>query len=106
LTNGNIDIKIIGGAIEMKKLYHVTTEKKAKQYQQTGRIISPVRGFDTLLASMAWAIKTGRKVIYTFEVGEYNYYKLPDHHNKYGEAYWIDNDIMYEDIKCEYSGAK
>jgi len=25
------------------KLYHVTTEKKAKKYRQTGHIIKPVR---------------------------------------------------------------
>lgn len=31
------------------KLYHVTTQKKAKQYRQSGAIHAPVRGFTTML---------------------------------------------------------
>lgn len=45
-------------------LYHVTTNKKAKKYRESGCIHKPVRGFTTIVAAMAWAIKTGRKVIY------------------------------------------
>jgi len=82
------------------RLYHVTTEKKAKLYQQTGYIIKPVRGFNTLMGAMAWAIKVGRKVIY--EIDGEKAYKLPDHHNEYGEAWWIDNDV--KKFKCVFSG--
>lgn len=46
------------------KLYHCTTPKKAKLYGNTGHICSPVRGFDTKEAAMAWCIKTGRTVIF------------------------------------------
>lgn len=35
-----------------KILYHATTQKKAKQYRQTGQIKSPVRGFTTIEAAM------------------------------------------------------
>lgn len=84
----------------MEKLYHVTTEKKAKLYNHTGYIIKPVRGFTTLMGAMAWAIKVGRKVIYEIQ-GE-KAYKLPDHHNEYGEAWWFDEDI--KKFKCVYSG--
>ena len=49
-------------------------------------------------AAMAWAIHTGRNVIYEVE-GE-PAYKLPDHHNRFGEAWWIDKDVPYKDIKC------
>ena len=80
------------------KLYHVTTPKKAKRYRETGHIIKPVRGFNTLQGAMAWALKTGRTVIYELE-GE-PAYKLPDHHNKFGEAWWIDKDVPLCDIKC------
>lgn len=83
------------------KLYHVTTPKKAKWYRETGHILKPVRGFTTLSAAMAWAIKTGRKVIYSVE-GE-PAYKLPDHHNKFGEAWWIDQDVPCEKIRCVFS---
>lgn len=80
-------------------LYHATTPKKAKMYRQTGYIYKPVRGFTTLQAAMAWAIKTGRTVIY--EVDGETAYKLPDHHNAYGEAWWIDNDVT--NFKCVIS---
>lgn len=80
------------------KLYHVSTPKKAKRYRDSGYIIKPVRGFDTLEGAMAWAIKTGRTVIY--EVEGDPAYKLPDHHNKFGQAWWIDEDVPIERIKC------
>lgn len=80
-------------------LYHVTTERKARLYRQSGRIQKPVRGFTTLQAAMAWAIKVGRKVIYQIE-GQ-PAYKLPDHHNAFGEAWWVDNNVT--DFKCVFS---
>ena len=86
------------------KLYHVTTPKKAKQYKATGAIKKPVRGFTTLQSAMAWAIKTGRQVIY--EIESEICHKLPDHHNKFGEAWWIDQDILSCNIKCVFSAEK
>lgn len=81
------------------KLYHVTTPRKAKRYRQTGCILSPVRGFNNLTAAMAWAIKVNRSVILEFDADKP--YKLPDHHNKWGEAWWNDGDV--KDYKCVYS---
>jgi hypothetical protein len=81
------------------KLYHVTTPKKAKAYRQTGHIIKPVRGFTTPTAALAWACGTGRTVILEFESN--SVHKLPDHHNKYGEAWWADENIA--NWRCEYS---
>ncbi len=80
-------------------LYHATTQKMAAQYQRTGYIRTPVRGFTTLEGAMAWAIKTGRVVIYRIQAN--NPHKLPDHHNKYGEAWWNDGDV--HTYHCEYS---
>lgn len=80
-------------------LYHTTTEKKAKYYKQSRCIHSPVRGFTTLQAAMAWAIKVGRKVIYQIEAP--NAYKLPDHHNQFGEAWWNDGNVT--EFKCVFS---
>lgn len=85
-------------------LYHVTTPKKAKAYRASGYIYKPVRGFTTLEAAMAWAIKTGRSVIYV--VSGAPAYKLPDHHNEYGEAWWIDEDVPLENIRCVFSADK
>jgi hypothetical protein len=84
------------------RLYHATTEKKAKQYRNSGRIIAPVRGFTTLQGCMAWAIKVGRRVI--LEIECYNPHKLPDHHNYYGEAWWNDGDV--KDWRCVFSADK
>jgi len=81
-----------------KVLYHCTTPKKAKMYRDTGAILKPVRGFTTLQAAMAWCIHTGRTVIYEIKGGPA--YKLPDHHNKFGEAWWIDEDIPIDRIKA------
>ena len=80
-------------------LYHVTTERKARKYHETGYIQKPVRGFTTLMGAMAWAIKVNRTVIYEIESGKCH--KLPDHHNIYGEAWWADEDIKI--FKCVFS---
>jgi hypothetical protein len=81
------------------KLYHATTEKKAKKYRQSGCIKAPVRGFTTEKAAMAWAMKVGRTVIYELEAP--NPHKLPDHHNPFGEAWWNDGDVT--EFKCSFS---
>lgn len=75
------------------KLFHITTPKKAKLYRETGAIRKPVRGFTTEKAAMAWSLKIDgtRNVLISFEA--YAPHKLPDHHNRYGEAWWNDGDI-------------
>jgi hypothetical protein len=82
-------------------LYHCTTQKKAKKYNETKCIKKPVRGFTTLEAAMFWCMKTGRKIIYA--CAAHNTYKLPDHHNPFGEAWWNDADISIKDITCVLS---
>ena len=82
-------------------LYHATTAKKAQRYHHSGCIISPVRGFNTLTAAMFWSMKTRRTVIYRFDAD--NSYKLPDHHNKFGTAWWNDGDIPVDKIQCVVS---
>jgi hypothetical protein len=81
-------------------LYHVTTAKKIRQYHASKRIMAPVRGFDTLMGAMWWAIKIGRRIILRIE-GEG--ILLPDHHNPMGRAYWINSDILEwkREISCE-----
>lgn len=84
-------------------LFHVTTEKKAKAYRESGCIHNPVRGFNSLTAAMFWAMKTGRKVIYQIECEESETYKLPDHHNEFGLAFWTESKVAYEKITCVVS---
>lgn len=81
------------------RLYHATTPKKAKIYRASRCIKTPVRGFTTLTAAMAWALKVGRTVIYEFAAE--NPHKLPDHHNRFGEAWWNDGDVV--DFRCVFS---
>ena len=57
-----------------------------------------VKRFKTLKGAMYWCIKTGRTIIYEIEADKP--YKLPDHHNKFGQAYWNDRDIPITKIKC------
>jgi hypothetical protein len=83
-------------------LYHATTPKKAKKYRDSGCIKAPVRGFDSLTAALAWAVKTRRSVIYSF-LAE-SPHKLPDHHNKYGTAWWCEKDVVH--FTCEYSAGE
>ena len=80
-------------------LYHVTTLKKYKKYIQSNAIHSPVRGFTTLTAALAWGMKTNRTMILELEAD--STHKLPDHHNKFGEAWWNDGDIS--DFRVIYS---
>ena len=84
------------------RLYHVTTEKKARLYRECHAIRAPVRGFTTLLAATVWAMRVGRRVILLIECPEpARCHKLPDHHNKWGEAWWYDGDIT--DWRCVVS---
>lgn len=85
-------------------LYHVTTPKKAKKYRETGCVRKPVRGFTTIQGAMAWAMKVGRTVVY--EVQGQQAYKLPDHHNRFGDAWWLDEDVPIENVKCVFSAEK
>lgn len=87
-------------------LYHVTTPKKAKKYRESGCINKPVRGFTTLTAAMAWAIKTHRTVIYRVDFDDQSCHKLPDHHNVFGEAWWVDANVPVSNIKCTFSADK
>ncbi len=82
-------------------LFHVTTGRKAKLYRQTGQINAPVRGFDSIEAAMAWAMKVGRKVILRVEPVSVPQL-LPDHHNKFGRAWWTEAVPMSR-VKCAYS---
>lgn len=94
------------------KLYHATTTKKARLYKDVGRIKKPVRGFTTLQAAMAWSlfINGERKVFFEINSNETipfdNMHKLPDHHNLFGDAWWIDENVEYSNIKCVFDANK
>lgn len=94
---------LLPSAIGLTTLFHVTTPKKAQRYHVSGRINAPVRGFSTLQAAMAWGIKTGRTVVYQIDATRYRTHKMPDHHNRFGEAWWIDADVPLSDLRCAFS---
>lgn len=77
--------------MNIKVLYHATTPKKIQKYKSSGKILAPVRGFTTEKAAMAWAMKTQRSVVLKIQGDDCH--KLPDHHNSFGEAWWIDHDV-------------
>lgn len=55
---------------------------------------------------MAWSVKVDRKVTYAVDVLDKDIYKLPDHHDEYGEAWWIDGDVPVVNMKRVFSGDK
>jgi len=77
-------------------LYHATTPRKIERYLNTRAILAPVRGFDTLEAAEFWGRKTLRSKIVKFESDRV--YKLPDHHNAYGRAFWAEENISEYEI--------
>lgn len=93
------DSKNASYAPRVMTLYHATTPAKAKKYRDCGAIHGPVRGFTTLQAAMAWALKVNRTVIY--EIFCEDAHKLPDHHNRFGDAWWNDGNVT--DFKCVFS---
>lgn len=99
-SSGQIDLLV---SLRPKKLYHCTTLKKAKRYRDTGAILQPVRGFNNITAAMAWCMRTGRTIIYEFDVKPEFTHKLPDHHNEFGEAWWTEEDI--KNYKCAWSAS-
>jgi len=62
----------------------------------------PVRGFTTIAGAMAWAMRVGRTAILKYNAPQAH--KLPDHHNKFRDAWWNDGDIA--EWKCVYSANK
>ena len=88
-------------------LYHVTTQKLARKYRQAGHVTGPVRGFTTLTAAMYWAMKVGRVVIYEIKFDDESAcHKLPDHHNKFGDAWWIDSQVSIDCLTCSVSATR
>jgi len=91
------------------KLYHATTPKKAKLYGESGCIKLPVRGFTTLQAAMMWSLSIeGSRTVFmevnsSGKIGDESIHKLPDHHNQFGEAWWIDKDVTSDNYKCVLS---
>jgi hypothetical protein len=85
-------------------LYHATTPAKVRRYHETGRILAPVRGWDTLAAALAWAARTGRSVVLRIDSADANAYPLPDHRSPLGRAHWIDSDVP--EWECMVSPAR
>ena len=80
--------------IRPARLWHATTPKKLARYLATGAILAPVRGFDSERAAALWASRTGRTVLVEIDVSRdaHRLHMLPDHHNEYGKAWWLDGN--------------
>lgn len=91
------------------KLYHATSIRKIQKYKESGCIQKPVRGFTTLQAAMMWSLSIeGKRPIFleincNENISEDNIHKLPDHHNVFGEAWWIDENVKQDNFKCVLS---
>ena len=69
------------------RLYHCTTPRKLAQYHATGRILPPIRGFDTMDAAKEWGRIRKRSLIVEVTPSS-PVYPLPDHHQSEGLAWW------------------
>lgn len=76
------------------KLYHATTPKKLARYVATGGILPPVRGFSTRKAAELWGSIRGRDVVLELDVDDARTHLLPDHHNRFGRAFWSECTVM------------
>jgi len=77
-------------------LYHCTTTKKFARYRASNCIIPPVRGFSTLEAAQEFCRYTGRSIIVT--VPTETCWKLPDHHNRFGTAWWNEESVAFSKL--------
>lgn len=62
-------------------VYHVTSYKKLQKYIQSGKILSPVRAWETLEQAQRMSISTGRKIILRLKFPN-NAEKLEGHFNQ------------------------
>lgn len=62
-------------------VYHVTSLKKLKRYEKTGRILPPVRAWENIQQAERMSISTGRKIILRLKFPD-NASKLEGHFNK------------------------
>lgn len=83
-------------------LYHCTTPKKFERYTSSKCILPPIRGFNTLEGAIAWGLKVRRSIIIAIPC-DTKVYKLPDHHNKFGIAYWYDKQVAFADLSIVFN---
>lgn len=83
-------------------LYHATTPKKFEKYQTSKCIIPPIRVFNTIEGAIAWSLHARRSIIIAIPCNK-KVYKLPDHHNRFGIAYWCDGSVAFEDLTIVFN---
>ena len=75
-------------------VYHVTTMKKLKKYEQSGRIQAPVRAWETLSQAERMSLSTGRRIILRLRFPD-NAPKLSGH---FGEARVLNTDLPFTNL--------
>jgi len=54
-------------------VYHATTRKKIKKYEETGVILPPVRYWTTKYSAMKWMKRVGRNILIGFQEPKESY---------------------------------
>lgn len=75
-------------------VYHVTSLKKLNKYQRTGRIMAPVRAWETVAQAERMSLSTGRRVILRLRFPD-NTPKLDGH---FGQARVLMQDIPFNNF--------
>lgn len=53
-----------------------------------------MRGFTTRAAAELWGNDKGRDIVLELEVDDDRTHLLPDHHNRFGRAFWSECTVM------------
>lgn len=75
-------------------VYHVTSLKKLKKYAKTGRILAPVRAWETIEQAGRMSLSTGRRIILRLRFPD-DAPKLAGH---FGEARVLNTDLPFTNL--------
>lgn len=73
-------------------VYHVCSFKKLKKYEQTGRILAPVRAWENIQQAERMSISTGRRIILRLKFPD-SAEKLEGHFN---QARVLKQDLIFQ----------
>lgn len=72
-------------------VYHVTSAKKLKKYIASGRIIAPVRAWESVAEAERFSLSTGRRIILRLRFPK-NSPRLEGH---FGKAFVLCQDLPF-----------
>ena len=75
-------------------VWHVCTSKKLNRYLKTGRILAPVRAWETIEQAERMSLSTGRQVILRLRFPD----SAPKLEGHFGQARVLQSDLLLHSI--------